>query len=120
MIKTGGENVASVEVERCLMDHPEVAEAAAVGLPHAHWGEAITGVVVRRPGSALDEAALMAHCAGRLAGFKAPKAIVFVSEFPRTGTGKLQKHLIRGQHVDHIVRIIGKYRQAAGALRQAP
>jgi len=100
VIKTGGENVASIEVERCLMDHPDVAEAAAVGLPHPHWGEAITGVVVRRPGAELDAAALMAHCAGRLAGFKAPKAIVFVSEFPRTGTGKLQKHLIRGQHKD--------------------
>lgn len=100
VIKTGGENVASVEVERCLMEHPEVAEAAAVGLPHPHWGEAITGVVVRRPGAKLDEAALMAHCTGRLAGFKVPKAIVFVAEFPRTGTGKLQKHLIRGQHKD--------------------
>ncbi|MGO4391617.1 AMP-binding protein [Variovorax sp. M-6] len=100
VIKTGGENVASVEVERCLMEHPEIAEAAAVGLPHPHWGEAITGVVVRRPGSTLDEAALIAHCGERLAGFKTPKAIVFVAEFPRTGTGKLQKHLIRGQHRD--------------------
>ncbi|MDM0020058.1 class I adenylate-forming enzyme family protein [Variovorax saccharolyticus] len=100
VIKTGGENVASVEVERCLMAHPEVAEAAVVGLPHPHWGEAITGVVVRRPGSELDEATLMAHCGARLAGFKAPKAIVFVAEFPRTGTGKLQKHLIRDQHKD--------------------
>jgi len=100
LIKTGGENVASVEVERCLMEHPDVAEAAAVGLPHPHWGEAITGVVVRRPGSDLDEAALMAHCDARLAGFKTPKAIVFVAEFPRTGTGKLQKHLIRSQHQD--------------------
>lgn len=100
VIKTGGENVASIEVERCLMEHPDVAEAAAVGLPHPHWGEAITGVVVRRPGSELDDKSLMAHCAERLAGFKMPKAIVFVTEFPRTGTGKLQKHLIRGLHKD--------------------
>ena len=71
-----------------------------IDVPVPGAGEAITGVVVRRPGSDLDEAALMAHCDARLAGFKTPKAIVFVAEFPRTGTGKLQKHLIRSQHQD--------------------
>lgn len=97
VIKTGGENVASIEVERCLLGHPDVAEAAAVGLPHPRWGEAITAVVVRRPGGTVDEATLMAHCKAQLAGFKVPKAIVFVEEFPRTGTGKIQKHVIRTQ-----------------------
>lgn len=98
VIKTGGENVASIEVERCLMAHAGVAEAAVVGLPHPHWGEAITGVVVARPGAGVDEAALLAHCRAQLAPFKVPKAVVVVKEFPRTGTGKIQKHLIRTEY----------------------
>src|SRR5699024_7451577 len=77
VIKTGGENVASIEVERCLMEHPDVAEAAVIGLPHPHWGEAITASVIPKPGTQLDEAALMEHCRERLAGFKVPKSIVF-------------------------------------------
>ncbi len=95
VIKTGGENVASIEVERCLMEHPAVAEAAAVGVPHDRWGEAITGVVVPKPGMSVDDATLIAFCRERLAGFKVPKAVVVVKEFPRTGTGKIQKHVIR-------------------------
>ncbi|WP_225783297.1 AMP-binding protein [Xenophilus sp. Marseille-Q4582] len=98
VIKTGGENVASIEVERCLMEHAGVAEAAVVGLPHPRWGEAITGVVVARPGVQVDEEALIAHCRALLAPFKVPKAVVVVAEFPRTGTGKIQKHMIRKQH----------------------
>ncbi|MDA7416012.1 AMP-binding protein [Xenophilus arseniciresistens] len=98
VIKTGGENVASIEVERCLMEHSGVAEAAVVGLPHARWGEAITGVVIPKPGAQVDEAALLAHCRALLAPFKVPKAVVLVQEFPRTGTGKIQKHVIRSAH----------------------
>lgn len=98
VIKTGGENVASIEVERCLMEHAGVAEAAVVGLPHGRWGEAITGVVIARPGAQVDEAALIAHCRTLLAPFKVPKAVVVVREFPRTGTGKIQKHLIRSEY----------------------
>ena len=91
------ENVASMEVERCLLEHPDVADAVVVGAPHERWGEAITGVVVVRPGAAVDEEQLLLHCRGRLAGFKVPKRIVFVSEFARTGTGKVQKHVMRAQ-----------------------
>ncbi len=95
VIKTGGENVASIEVERCLMEHPAVAEAAVVGAPHPRWGEAITAAVVLAPGASVDEATLIEHCRAHLAGFKVPKGIVFVETFPRTGTGKIQKHVIR-------------------------
>jgi acyl-CoA synthetase (AMP-forming)/AMP-acid ligase II len=97
VIKTGGENVASIEVERCLIGHAAVAEAAVVGAPHEHWGEAITAVVLLKPGATTTVDELMAWCRERLAGFKVPKAIVFVTEYPRTGTGKIQKHLIRSQ-----------------------
>jgi len=95
MIKTGGENVASIEVERCLMEHPAVAEAAVVGVPHDRWGEAVVAAVIARPDGEPDEAALIAHCRARIAGFKVPKAVLVVEDFPRTATGKIQKHMLR-------------------------
>lgn len=97
VIKTGGENVASIEIERCLMEHADVAEAAVVGVAHERWGEAITAMVIRKPGTDVDEHTLIAHCRERLSGFKVPKAIVFTEAFPRTGTGKIQKHIMRTQ-----------------------
>ncbi len=95
VIKTGGENVASVEIERCLMEHAAVAEAAVIGLPHPRWGEAVTAAVVLKAGTSVDEGALIEHCRQHLSAFKVPKAIDFVEEFPRTGTGKIQKHVMR-------------------------
>ncbi|MDR1967539.1 MAG: AMP-binding protein [Burkholderiaceae bacterium] len=97
VIKSGGENVTSIEVERCLMQHPAVAEAAVVGAPHEHWGEAVVASVVLAPGQSAGEAALIEHCREHLGSFKVPKAIVIATEFPRTGTGKIQKHLIRAK-----------------------
>ncbi|HEY8414307.1 MAG TPA: long-chain-fatty-acid--CoA ligase [Thermaerobacter sp.] len=98
MVKTGGENVSSIEVERALLAHPAVAECAVVGLPHERWGEAVTAFVVPKPGASVTEEELIAHCRERLAGFKVPKKVVFVSDFPRTGTGKIQKHILRQHH----------------------
>lgn len=95
VIKSGGENVASIEVERCLMGHPAVAEAAVVGLPHDRWGEAITANVILMPDTTATEDELIDHCKKNIAGFKVPKAIMIVEAFPRTGTGKIQKHMIR-------------------------
>lgn len=95
VIKSGGENVASMEVERCLMGHPAIAEAAVVGLAHDRWGEAITASVILTTDAEVTEIELIAYCKNNIAGFKVPKAIVIVEEFPRTGTGKIQKHMIR-------------------------
>jgi acyl-CoA synthetase (AMP-forming)/AMP-acid ligase II len=100
MIKSGGENVASIEVERRLMEHPAVQEAAVVGLPHPRWGEAVTGVVILKPDQFANEEELIAFCKETLAGFKVPKRIKVVTEFPRTGTGKIQKHHLREQLKD--------------------
>lgn len=97
MIKSGGENVASIEVERCLMEHPGVAEAAVIGLPHEYWGEAVTAAVILTPGQQVSEQDLLVHCRERLASFKVPKAIRLVEQFPRTATGKIQKHLLRDE-----------------------
>jgi acyl-CoA synthetase (AMP-forming)/AMP-acid ligase II len=96
MIKTGGENVSSVEVERVVLAHDSVAECAVVGLPDDRWGEAVTAFVVPRTGQVVDPDALRTYCKGELAGFKAPKSFVIVETLPKTATGKIRKHEIRG------------------------
>jgi len=88
-IVTGGENVAPTEVEAVLEAHPAVAEALVEGRPDPEWGESIAARVVLTDGARLAEADLREFCAGRLAGFKVPKAIAFVPDLPRTPSGKL-------------------------------
>jgi long-chain acyl-CoA synthetase len=85
-----------------LLRHPGVMNAAVVGLPHAHWGEAITAFVTRRPDAPADftEAALTAHCKEHLGGFEVPKEIVFLPALPMTSTGKIQKFELRKAHQD--------------------
>jgi long-chain acyl-CoA synthetase len=98
VIRTGAASVVPAEVEDALTGHPAVAEAAVVGLPDPEWGEAVTGYVVLKPGMAASEAALIAHCKARLAGFKCPRAIRFVGELPRSHYGKvLRAQLMEGQ-----------------------
>jgi len=100
MIKSGGENVASIVVERALCAHPGVAAAAAIGLPHPRWFEGVTGIVLLKPGATADEAALLAHCRSLLSVHEVPKAIRFVDVFPVTATGKIQKNLLRERFSD--------------------
>jgi len=99
MIKTGGENVASREVEETIYSLPQVSEVAVVGLPHPRWVEAVVAVIVRKPGQALSEAEVLAHCNAQMAGFKAPKGVVFVDALPKNPSGKLLKRQLREQHV---------------------
>lgn len=102
VIKTGGENVASLEVERAVYDAaPGVAEAVVVGLPHARWSEAITAVVVPKPGAAIEPDDVIAALKERLDGYKVPKAVIVVDEMPKTSTGKIQKNVLRDLHTDH-------------------
>jgi len=96
VIISGGENVSSVEVEGVLLRHPEVQEAAVVGLPHEKWGEAPHAFVVRRTGAGVTEEELQKFARERLAGFKTPKGVTFVDELPKTATGKVQKYVLRG------------------------
>lgn len=98
MIKTGGENVASVKVEEVLLRHPAVANAAVVGVPHPQWGEAIAAFVVLKPGAECDGAALQRHCRDHLAGFEVPKHVGLIEKMPTTSTGKIQKHVLGGEH----------------------
>jgi long-chain acyl-CoA synthetase len=98
MIKTGGENVASVKVEEVLLRHPAVANSAVVGVPHPYWIEAIAAFVVLRPGSDCTEAALLEHCRAHLSGFEVPKHLGLLDKLPTTSTGKIQKHVLRSAH----------------------
>jgi o-succinylbenzoate---CoA ligase len=95
VIISGGENVAPVEVEAVLAEHPDVAEAAVFARPHALWGEAVTALVVLRAGARPAQAALRAHCLERLAPFKVPKAFELVDELPRTESGKVRRNALR-------------------------
>ncbi|MCP3975710.1 MAG: acyl--CoA ligase [bacterium] len=97
MIKSGGENVSSLRVEAVLVQHPEVATAAVVGLAHDHWGEAVTALVIPA-GEGLDPDAVAAWARDRLAGFETPKAIIPVTELPTTVGGKVLKHKLRDQY----------------------
>lgn len=102
VIKSGGENVASIEVEKAIYAaEPRVQEVAVVGLPHPYWIEAITAIVSARPGTTLDGEALHHKMRGILASFKAPKAVIVVEEFPRTATGKIRKSVLRQRYKDH-------------------
>lgn len=98
MIKSGGENVASREVEETIYRLPQVSEVAVIGVPHPRWVEAVTAVVVVKAGQQLDEAAVLAHCGEHLAPFKVPKRVVFVDALPKNPSGKLLKRELRLHH----------------------
>jgi acyl-CoA synthetase (AMP-forming)/AMP-acid ligase II len=95
VIITGGENVSSIEVEDCIYGLDGVAECAVIGVPDEKWGETIKAIVVATPGASIDEAAVIAHCKAKIAGYKAPTSVDFVDAIPRTATGKVQKFKLR-------------------------
>lgn len=99
MIITGGINVFSVEVERVLEQHPDVAQVAVIGLPPPQWGEAIHAVVRRIEGSAVTEGALLDFAAERLSSYKKPRSIDFVDVLPISATGKVLKKELRRRYV---------------------
>ena len=96
VIISGGENISSVEVEGALLRHASVAEAAVVGMPDPQWGETPRAFVVLRHGARATEDELRAFLRDRLAHFKVPRTVTFVSELPKTATGKIQKFVLRG------------------------
>jgi acyl-CoA synthetase (AMP-forming)/AMP-acid ligase II len=98
IVKTGGENVSSMRVEAVLHAHPDVLRAAVIGLPHERWGEAVTAVVVPRPGATPSEEDLVAFARERLGGFESPKRVVFADALPETVGGKVLKYRLRAEH----------------------
>ena len=95
MIKTGGENVASREVEEAIYQLGGVAEVAVSGVPHPRWVEAVVAVVVPKPGASLIEEAVITHTRGLLAGYKTPKCVVIVGAVPKNPSGKILKRQLR-------------------------
>lgn len=95
MIKTGGMNVSSQEVERAIHAHPEVLRAAVVGVPDPYWSEAVTAFVIAREGCTPDPQAIIEHCRIELATYKAPKSVHIVEELPVDAQGKILKRNLR-------------------------
>ncbi len=99
MIKTGGENVASREVEEVIYRLPGVSEVAVVGLPDPRWIEAVTAIVVVKNDAVLHEDAVIGHCVGLMAPFKVPKHVIFVDSLPKNPSGKLLKRELRTRYI---------------------
>lgn len=101
LIIRGGENIYPPEVEEFIHRHPSVAEVAIVGLPDAKYGEVVAAWVVARPGLALSAQEVREYCRGQIAHYKIPHYIQVVDQLPRTVTGKVRKHVLRDQGIQH-------------------
>jgi len=97
-IKSGGENVSSMKVEQSLLSFGGIMQAAAFGVPHPHWGEAVCACVVPSGEKELDEEAIINHCKQELGGFEVPKKVFIAEALPMTGTGKVRKVELRQMH----------------------
>jgi fatty-acyl-CoA synthase len=98
MIISGGENIYPAEVEAVIVELPQVASVAVIGVPDEKWGEVPRAIVSLREGAALTDDDVRAHLDGRLARYKIPKSVVFVEEMPRTASGKIRKAELRKQY----------------------
>lgn len=107
MIVSGGENIYCAEVENALSTHPDVAQVAVIGVPDPRWGEAVMACVIRKPGSDVDEAVLIAHARLKLASYKVPKRVTFMDAFPLVPTGKVSKKDLRAPHWEGHTRAVG-------------
>jgi fatty-acyl-CoA synthase len=98
MIKTGGENVASREIEEAIYALDGVAEVAVFGISHPRWIEAVTAVVVPKPGASITAEDVSAHARATLAGYKRPKYVVLTDALPKNPSGKILKRELREVH----------------------
>jgi len=98
LIKPGGENVYPAEVERAVLEHPQVEEVSVIGVPDQQWGEAIKAVCVLKKGGPLAESELVEFVASKIARFKKPKHVVYVSELPKTEDGAIDREKVKAEH----------------------
>jgi fatty-acyl-CoA synthase len=98
MIKSGGENVSSREVEETIYQLPQISEVAVIGLPDPRWIEAVTAVVVVKAEQVIDEGAIVGHCRDKLAHFKVPKRVILADSLPKNPSGKLLKRELRTRY----------------------
>jgi len=97
MYISGGENVYPAEVERVLLQHPSISEAAVIGVPDEKWGESGRAFVVLYEAHSLDEATVREHCRSKLAKFKVPRDVMFVNTLPKNDTGKIDRPALKEQ-----------------------
>lgn len=100
MIVTGGENVYSTEVENVLYSHPDILEAAVIGVPDTKWGEVIKAIVVLKGGRDASDKEIIAFCKDRIAHYKAPKSVDFLAQLPKTGSGKIYKKGLKERYIN--------------------
>jgi len=98
IIISGGENIASLEVERVIYELPQVLETAVVGIPHPKWQEIPMAYVVAKEGQTLTAEAIIEHCSKKLAKFKVPRLVEFIDALPRNPSGKVLKRQLREKH----------------------
>ncbi len=98
IIVSGGENISSLEVEKTIMAHPVVLEAAVIPVPDEKWGEVPKALVVLKPGAQAGESELIEFCRSRLAHYKCPRSVEFFDSLPKTGTGKILKRDLRKKY----------------------
>jgi len=110
VIKSGGEWISSIELENVACGHPEVLQAAVIGVAHPKWQERPLLIAVRRPGSALDGRALVEFMRGKVANWWLPDDVVFVEALPMTGTGKVHKLTLRERYRDHALPTVAHAR----------
>jgi fatty-acyl-CoA synthase len=95
VIISGGENISGVEIEQVLAEHPSIMEAAVTAMPDEHYGERPKAFVTLKDGEETTEEEIIDFVKGRIARFKAPAAVEFLDELPKTSTGKVQKYVLR-------------------------
>jgi acyl-CoA synthetase (AMP-forming)/AMP-acid ligase II len=98
MIVSGGENVYPAEVESAIFGHEKISDVAVIGIPDERWGEAVKAVVVLKNGENVTEEEIIAFTKERIAGFKSPKSVDFISELPRNPSGKILKKELRAPY----------------------
>jgi fatty-acyl-CoA synthase len=103
LIKSGGEWISSVELERKLAAYPSVSEAAVIAVPHERWGERPVALVVLRSGSNATAEDILEFLSGKLASWQMPDIIEFVDELPKTGVGKIDKRRLREEFVPELL-----------------
>ncbi|MGI4903258.1 MAG: AMP-binding enzyme, partial [Janthinobacterium lividum] len=112
-IKSGGEWISSVELEKAALGHPEVAQAAVIAVPHRKWLERPLLLVVRREGASVDAASLLAFMRPLIARWWLPDAVEFVDSLPMTGVGKLDKRSLRAAYADYRLNDAAQPKDAA-------
>ncbi len=106
MIISGGMNIYPAEIEAVMINHPQIAEVAVIGVPDDQWGENVKAIVRLQPGQEATGEDVIAWCKGKMAGYRVPKSIDFVADFPRTAAGKVQKSVLRKAYWEGVGRKI--------------